>query len=431
MSENIIVDVDSLTHDGRGVAHIDGKAIFIHGALPGERVEIELIKKRRKRDEAKLVEVIVASDHRVTPFCKHFSICGGCAIQHIDSQQQISYKQETHINNMKKISALECGDIMPPLFGSAFFYRRRARLGVKYVTKKQRVLVGFREKTHHYLADIEYCPVLVEKFAEQIVNLQNLMEKLEAYNKIPQIEVSAGDNRCAIILRHLVDLSEKDVNFLRVFAETEGIDIYSQRSGPASIKPLWPAKTETLFYRLINYDIKIYFHPADFIQVNGEMNNKMIAKALELLDLQATDRVLDLFCGIGNFSLPIAKYCQQLIGIEGEANLVRRAQENAKTNLIENVEFLQADLRQETEFLREQKLDKILLDPPRSGALEILPQITALSAEKIVYVSCNSATFARDAGELAKLGYELQCTGVMDMFPQTAHVECISLFVKK
>lgn len=431
MNDLVVVHVDSLSHDGRGVAHINGKAVFVHGALPGETIELEIIKKRKRRDEAHLKNVITTSEHRVEPFCRHFSICGGCAIQHIDAAEQIRYKQEIHTNNLKKIAGIDDLDLLSPLQGPSFNYRRRARLGVKYVIKKQRVLVGFREKTHHFLADIDSCPVLVDGFANKIVAFQELVESLECYNKIPQIELSASDEVNVIILRHLVDLCDKDLNLLERFSIKENIHIYSQPKGLDSIRPLFPSIAQELYYRLPDYDIKIYFQPWDFIQVNAEMNKLMIAKALDLLQLTQTDRVLDLFCGIGNFSLPMAKHAEFVMAIEGEESLVNRGRENASRNNITNIEFKQADLRQPLDSLSELKINKILLDPPRSGAAECLPQIVQLQPELIVYVSCNSATFARDAQILSENGYALKSTGVMDMFPQTAHVECISQFEKK
>jgi len=424
-----LVHIESMTHDGRGVAHIDGKAVFIEDALPDEEVLLHLQRRHRKYDEARVATLIQASPERVTPECTHFGICGGCSLQHMAPAAQILSKQQVLLDNLRRIGKVEPGTLLEPLTGPHWGYRRKARIGVKYVEKKQAVLVGFREKRSSFIADITECKVLHPGVGTRLMSLRELIGDLKACRKIPQIEIAVGDDAVALVFRHLVPLDSTDLEKLRAFGEQHRLQIYLQPAGPETVTLLWP-KTATLNYYLPRYDIRIFFQPTGFVQVNPEINHKMIDQALAMLDLQAQDRVLDLFCGLGNFSLPMARKAATVVGIEGDAGLIQQACSNARFNQINNIKFVTADLSMPVTGVTVAKpFDKILLDPPRTGAKELLPQIASLGATRIVYVSCNPATLARDAGELVNLhGYRLTRSGVMDMFPHTAHVESIALF---
>ena len=425
--------IDSLAHDGRGVAHVNGKATFIEGALPGEEVMFTYVMQRRRYDEGLVTEIITPSPERAAPQCRHFGLCGGCSLQHLRADAQIHMKEQILLDNLRHIAHLEPDEILPPLTGPHWGYRRRARLGAKFVEKKQAMLVGFREKRSAYLADLAQCEVLHPKVGKNLLALRTLLRGLDAYNRIPQVEVAAGDEAVALVFRHLDPLSEHDVAALRTFGEQQGFYIYLQPAGPDSAVPLWPDDAR-LSYRLDEFDVELGFRPTDFTQVNGDINGAMVHRALELLEMNEHERVLDLFCGLGNFTLPIARRAAHVVGVEGDAKLVAWARDNARANGIANAEFHAADLSDEGSMWpwAAQPFDKILLDPPRTGALEVVKRIGTLSARRIVYVSCNPATFARDAAELVRAhGYRLRRAGVMDMFPQTTHVECIALFERR
>ncbi len=432
-AEAVRARIDSLTHDGRGVAHLDGKAVFVEGALPGEEVMFIYVKQHKRYDEAVMTEVIDPSPERVTPRCAHSSLCGGCSLQHLRAESQIQMKERVLLDGLRHLGDVTPEEVMPPLTGPHWGYRRRARLGAKYVEKKQAMFVGFREKRSAYLADLSQCEVLHPKVGHQLLALRELLRGLDAYQRIPQVEVAAGDEKIGLVFRHLDPLSEHDLAALRAFGETHGFYIYLQAAGPDSVAPLWPSDPR-LTYRLSEFDVELEFLPTDFTQVNGDINAAMARRALELLDLRGDERVLDLFCGIGNFTLPIARRAAAVVGVEGDAQLVARARGNANRNGIVNAEFHAADLSDETSMWpwAVPGFDKILLDPPRTGALEVVRRVAGLGARRIVYVSCNPATFARDAAELVRQhGYRLRKAGVMDMFPHTTHVECIALFEKK
>lgn len=425
--------VESLAHDGRGVAHINGKATFIAGALPGEEVLFTYVTQRKRFDEGVLTEVIVPSPDRVEPQCPHFGLCGGCSLQHLRAEAQIHMKERILLDNLRHIGNVAADEMLPPLTGAHWGYRRRARLGAKFVEKKQAMLVGFREKNSAYLADLGRCEVLHPKVGQQLLTLRELLRGLDAYNRIPQVEVAAGDEAVALVFRHLDPLSDGDLAALRKFGRDQGFHVYLQPGGPDSAAPLWPEDAR-LSYRLPAFDVELEFRPTDFTQVNGDINGAMVQRALELLDPQAHERVLDLFCGLGNFTLPIARRAAHVVGVEGDAKLVSRARDNARANGISNAEFHAADLGDVRAAWpwAAQAFDKILLDPPRTGAFEAVQRIGQFGAHRIVYVSCNPATFARDAAELVHVhGYRLRRAGVMDMFPHTTHVECIALFEKK
>ena len=425
--------ITALTHDGRGIAQIDGKTIFIQGALPGEEVIFEYTKRRGKFDEGQVTEIITASSERVEPLCKHFKICGGCALQHMSSTSQLQMKQQTLLNQLQHFGGVQPKTILPPLTGSIWGYRRKARLSVKYVGKKEAVLVGFHEKNGRYIADIASCVILKPPMDNLITPLKQLIQSLNIFQQIPQIEVAVADNTTALVFRNLVAVPPSDSEKLIAFAKEHNIHLYLQPGGPQTIHLLWPELEATsLSYRLPDYGLELDFHPTNFIQINADINQRMLQQALGLLELKATDRVLDLFCGIGNFTLPLAKNCQQAIGVEGDAELVAHALHNANKNLVTNVEFHQLDLNSDwlASSWAQNSFNKILLDPPRVGALPAIQQIVKFNAERIVYISCNPATLARDAGELAQHGYRLTTAGILDMFPHTHHVEAMALFEK-
>jgi 23S rRNA (uracil1939-C5)-methyltransferase len=426
-------DIVDLTHDGRGVARIDGKAVFVSGALPGERVRLHFSGRHRHYDEAVVDEVVQPSVDRVTPRCAHFGICNGCALQHMSAAAQIAAKQHVLLENFERIGKVRPQSILPALTDMPWGYRRKARLGVKFVDKKGRVLVGFRESNGRYIADIKRCEILHPAVGERIEALSALIESLDARRTIPQIEVAAGDDLIALIFRHLQPLSTQDRDALTEFAKRNELGIYLQPGGADSVAPLWPPDAR-LNFRLPAHDLDIEFQPLDFIQVNGGMNRRMIDHALGLLDPQPGDRVLDLFCGLGNFTLPIARRGAKVAGVEGEAGLVRRAEENARRNQVNNARFHAANLAsdQRTTAWARADYDLLLLDPPRSGAAEVLEYLPGRTVKRVVYVSCHPGSLARDAGILVERhGFALRSAGVMDMFPHTAHVESIALFERK
>lgn len=423
--------VESLTHDGRGVARVGDKTVFIDGALPEEEVLFRYTRLRSNYDEGVALEVLQASPHRITPACEFFAVCGGCSLQHLASDEQIHLKQSMLLENLGRIGKVKVEEILPPLTGPIWGYRQKARLGVRYVPKKQRVLVGFREKHSAFLADMHSCKILNPLIGEHLDELSNTIGQLSCYKQIAQVEVAIGDEGAALIFRHLVELTEADKQLLISFGQQHDYQIYLQPRGPDSVTLLWP-DTANLSYRIPAYDVTLAFRPNDFTQVNTAINQAMVARALELLEPQSTDQLLELFCGLGNFSLPLARQVKQVVAVEGDAALIERARENASRNAIDNVEYHVANLMEEVSglpWLRKRHYDKILLDPPRSGALEVLPVIAELKPDRIVYVSCNPATLARDAGILVNdYGYNLVKAGVMDMFPHTTHVESIALF---
>jgi len=428
-TEPVAATVESISHEGRGIARLDGKTVFIDGALPGEEVMFVYTSRRAKFDEGKTVEVLKASSERVEPVCPHFMLCGGCSIQHMSESAQLAHKQSVLVEQFKHLAELDIPKIIPPLTTLSTGYRRKARLGVRFVIKKDKLLVGFREKNSGYLTDMNVCMVLHESVGKRLEHLQSLIRNMEAYQKIAQIEVAVGDNHTTLVFRNLVELIPADIDLLKAFAEETSIHVWLQPQGPDSATPLWPQQSQ-LEYSLPDYDVRYEFLPTDFTQVNAELNKNMIRQAIELLQLEKDSKVLDLFCGIGNFSLPLARHCSRVIGIEGSEALVQRAKHNAEINGIENVEYLAADLTKEIP-VEIKAVDRMLLDPPRSGALEVVSRMKEIGPKRIVYVSCNIATLARDAGELVKnQGYRLCSAGIMDMFPHTSHVESIAVFEK-
>jgi 23S rRNA (uracil1939-C5)-methyltransferase len=432
-TEPVRASIEALSHDGRGISHIDGKVTFISRALPGEEVMFRYTAKRGKFDEGDVVEVLTASPQRIEPRCPHFGVCGGCSLQHLSPADQITAKQQRLLENLEHLGKVTPGKVLEPLTAEPWGYRRKARLGVKYMRREQVVRVGFREKHSAFLTDAKQCDVLHEAIGSRLTAFGELVNQLSVRDKIPQIEVAVGDDHTALVFRHLQPLSEEDEQRLCAFGEKHQLGIFVQPKGPKTVRRLWPATDAEfrLHYALPAYDVELEFQPTDFTQVNAELNRKMIDRAVNMLDLQEGDRVLDLFCGLGNFSLPLARCAGAVVGVEGEESLVQRARENAQRNGLGNVEFHTADLNGhlEAEPWYGEGFNKLLLDPPRSGAPVAVERLPQPLAQRIVYVSCDPATLARDAGVLVNQhGYSLVSAGVMDMFPHTAHVESIALF---
>lgn len=422
-------DIADLAHDGRGIARVDGKVTFIHGALPGERVRYRLTQVSRDVDEGEIIAIEVASPDRVAPGCAHFGTCGGCTLQHLAPSAQIAFKQKALLDALVRIGGVVPEEIAAPVTGPIWNYRRRARLGVKLVPKKGGVLVGFRERDSSLLAALESCPVLDARVGTKLKPLASLFGSLSIAGQIPQLEVSGADH-VALVMRVLIDPTPADLDALRAFAAEHDFDLYLQRGGPDTLAPLTAVRP--LHYSPDGSRLSLAFGPADFVQINGELSQKMVRQALAWLAPKPNDAVLELFAGLGNFTAPLAATGAQVTALEGEAALVARGRENLRRNGL-HANFLRADLfapEPQAEWLR-RRYDLALLDPPRSGAKEILPHVVASGVQRIVYVSCHPGTLARDAGELVKVhGYRLARAGVLDMFPHTAHVESMALFVK-
>lgn len=442
-------DIEDLSHEGRGIAHHAGKAVFIDDALPGERVEWMRRVRGKTFDEGNLVRILQPSPDRVEPKCAHFGVCGGCALQHFAPDRQIEFKQRQLIEALARIGKVEPQTLLPPLQAEVWNYRRRARLAARWVPKKGRALVGFRERATPYITELQRCEVLSKPVDALVVPLTALVTELSIRDRVPQIEVAVAENAVALVFRVLQPLTEADTALLRQFAAQHEVRIYLQPGGYETVAPLDP-EAAPLSYRLPEFDVELQFLPTDFVQINGPINEQMVARAVELLQVNGEDSVLDLFCGLGNFSLPLARRARYVVGVEGEAGLVSRAAANAQRNGLSNTEFFTANLANEdlldegaslppkgearcaipvgTPWTR-RRYDKVLLDPPRAGAREVLALIAKSGARRLVYVSCHPGSLARDAGILvAEHGFKLTAAGVMDMFPHTAHVESIATF---
>ena len=437
--------IESLDQEGRGVAHVDGKTIFIDGALPTEKVTFRSHRIKPSYEVANVVDVLKQSNQRVTPKCPHFGLCGGCKLQHLDFAAQVANKQRLLESDLKHIGKVKPDNMLPPIYGPTWGYRHKARLSVKYVEKKQRVLVGFNEKATRYVADMNSCEVLVPEVSALIAPLQEMIVQLSIRDKLPQIELAVGEANLAednqpvivLILRIMAELTQSDEALLKAFADTHHVQIWTQTKGPDTIKPFYPLDSSTqalpaLKYSLPEFDLTYPFKPNEFTQVNPQINQVMIRRAMQLLAPQSHEKIADFFCGIGNFTLPIARSGAQVLGLEGLANLVDRANESAVLNDITNTQFGVADLFKMTPdaLTALGRFDKWLVDPPRDGAFELIKSLDAInSPQRIVYVSCNPATLARDAGVLVnEKGYVLKAAGVINMFPHTSHVESIALF---
>ena len=419
-----------LAHDGRGVARVDGKTVFIDGALPGERVRFRVFKRRRQLDEAGLVEVLAASPERVVPACEHFGLCGGCSLQHLSAPAQLAAKQRQLLDNLERIGKVRPERVLAPLRGPAWAYRRRARLGVKYVHKKGRVLAGFRERDKPYIADLRRCEVLQAPLATLPRDLAALVETLAIREKIPQVEVSAGDAATALVFRVLEPPGPEDTGKIAAFGAEHGVQIFLQTGGLDTVRALHP-HYPPLTYAVDEGRTVIEFGPVDFIQINREINASMVTTALELLLPTAGDTALDLFCGLGNFTLPLARRVRRALGVEGDASLVAKAESNAARNGVGNAAFVKENLFEPAQFgpWAQERYDVVLLDPPRAGAAALLTRMAHWRPRRVVYISCHPGSLARDAETLVHAqGFRLTCAGVMDMFPQTTHVESIAVF---
>jgi len=439
----VTLAIKSLSHEGRGIGHINGKVAFVDGALPGEEVSALYTRSRSQLDELRVETVLVPSPERVKPQCEYAGFCGGCSLQHMHTEAQIVFKQQMLLEQLTHAAHVTSTDfkLLPNLQASTYHYRRKARLAVRMVMKKGGALVGFREKYSSFITDMDNCQILNARVAALISPLRLCISQLRGSHAIPQIEVAVGEYasgehaeanaQVALVFRHLEALHEEDLQALITFAELHKIDLYLQPGGAESVHKVFPADdVARLSYYLPDYDLKMAFHPLDFTQINGEINRQIVVQALMLLELEATDTVLDLFCGLGNFTLPIARNSLRVIGIEGSEEMVARGAENARLNKIDNAEFFAANLCESfvDKPWAKERFTKILLDPPRSGAIEIIPELADLRAKKIVYISCNPATLARDAAALIGAGYKLTAAGVMDMFPHTTHVESMAVF---
>ena len=425
------LEIESLSHEGRGIAHLDEKVIFVSGALPGETVIADRTFSRAKFEEADVKEVLKPADNRITPKCEVFGLCGGCSFQHLSSEDQIEAKGKWLKDAFLGQAKVEPEQWLEPLQVQSWGYRRKARLGVRYVAKKGKVLVGFREKKSGFITNMSRCEVLHPSLGDNLEVLADAIEKLSIKSQVPQIEVAVAENNTVLILRHLEPLTEQDEQILLDCANELDITFYTQSGGADTVKPL--DKPAVLTYSHPDHNIEMEFLPTDFTQVNFKLNQKMINLAIDMLELNDNDEVIDLFCGLGNFTLPMAKYAKHVVGVEGDLGLIERAKYNAEKNGISNVSFYKADLFKEVEgfeWFRGKTYNKALIDPARSGAIEIVELLPKLGVERLVYVSCNPSTLARDTEKLIELGYKLETAGVMDMFPQTAHVESIALFTK-
>lgn len=451
-TEAVSLEIESLNHEGRGVTRIDGKVGFVDGALAGEKVIAKYVRRRSSLDEFATIEVIEASAARVEPGCEYFGRCGGCSLRHLRSDDQVDLKESVLLDHLRHATGLERNEfeLLPQLRGDTDHYRKKARLAIRVVMKKGGALVGFREKYSSFITDMQDCQILDSSVAALIPGLREFIMRLEGAMEIPQIEVAVGEvadsNQAqvpdpvtaseapavALIFRHLKTLSGSDTAALLEFAQQQAFQLYLQPAGPDSVYKLWPEGEDRLSYYLPEFGLQLKFHPQDFTQVNSSINRQIVSRAISMLQLQAGDSMLDLFCGLGNFTLAAAKHCAQVVGVEGSAAMVDRGYENARLNGIDNAQFFAADLTNPISDMEwaQRNFDKVLLDPPRSGALEIMAQVAALNATRIVYVSCNPATLARDSAILIESGYELKSAGVMDMFPHTTHVESIALFEK-
>jgi 23S rRNA (uracil1939-C5)-methyltransferase len=422
---------DTMT-DGRGVVRSPGKTVFVHGAIKGETVKFVRRKKKRNYDEAELLEILVAAPERVEPLCEYFGLCGGCSLQHISPSQQLVLKQSVLLESLQRIGSVQPDRVLQPIVEDAWAYRRKARLAVKHVQKKGRVLVGFRERNKPYVADMLHCETLHPSIGGAIEALSEFIGDLSIHDRIPQIETAVGDNGTAMIFRVLDPPSAADLERFARFQASQGVQVYLQEKGPESVRPLTgePAP-EALFYDIPGFNVSIQFTPTDFLQVHAQVNRRMIDQAVKLLEPQADLRVLDLYCGLGNFTLPLATLSKEVCGVDFDEDMIARARGNARRSGIKNVSFYQGDLSRpmDNPTISWDGYDLVVLDPPRTGSLELMDVLGQMRARRILYVSCHPGSLARDAGNLVQTqGYSLAAAGILDMFPQTSHLESMALF---
>lgn len=426
------VVIESLDHEGRGVTHVEGKAIFVEGALPGEVVEYSSYRKKPSYELAQVTQVRRPSFMRTTPRCPHFGVCGGCLLQHMDAAAQVAAKQRILEENLQRIGKVKPQQMLAPIHGPTWGYRHRARMSVRLVQKKGGILVGFHERKSSFIADMHRCEILPPRISALIDPLRQLIGDLSIRERMPQIEIALGDRVDALVLRILEPLTEADEIRLRDFADAHRIQWWLQPKGPETVFPFYPLEAPRLTYTLPEFGIEMPYSPTEFTQVNPEINRVLVRRALGLLDPRPGESIADLFCGLGNFSLPIARRGAQVVGVEGSAALVARAAANAAHNgLAERTRFVQANLFESSEasLAALGRFDKLLIDPPRDGAIEVVKGLAAEAPARIVYVSCSPATLARDAAVLVhEKGYSLKSAGVVNMFPHTGHVESIALF---
>jgi 23S rRNA (uracil1939-C5)-methyltransferase len=424
--------IESLDHEGRGITRLDGKTIFVEGALPGECVEYASYRRKPSYELARTLRVETASGDRVTPRCPHFGVCGGCSMQHLDSAAQVAVKQRVLEDNLRHLGRLQAEQLYPPIYGAPWGYRHRARLSARLVPKKGGVLVGFHEKRSSCIADMRQCEVLPPHLSALLVPLRGLIGQLSICDQVPQIEVAIGDQVTVLVLRIMVALNSADEALLRKFADQHGVVFYLQPKGPATAYRFYPLDGPALSYCLPEFDIEHFFSPTEFTQVNPAINRVLVRRAMNLLDPQPGERIADMFCGLGNFTLPIARSGASVLGVEGSAELVQRAGENAAANgLAGSVQYSVANLFEATpeSLAALGRFDRMLIDPPREGALELVRSLAENGPRRIVYVSCSPSTLARDAAILVgQKGYRFSGAGVVNMFPNTSHVESIALF---
>lgn len=442
--QDTLIDITSLDMDARGVGHLQnedgtpGKVIFVEGALPGERVSFVSFKKKKNWEAARMTSLQRASSMRVAPACQHFDNCGGCSMQHLEPSAQVAMKQRVLEDNLWHISKVRSENIMRPMYGPTWGYRYRARLSVRHVAKKNTVLVGFHEKKSAFVADMTDCKILPPHIAALLVPLRELIGALSIFDQMPQIEVAVGEAVTALVLRIMAPLDANDETVLRAFAERWNIQWWLQTKGPDTAVPYYPLDKE-LYYSLPEFGVKMPFKPVDFTQVNHHINRVLVGAALRLLEVQPQDRVADLFCGLGNFTLPLATRAREVVGIEGSAILTGRARDNAAANgLSGKTSFSTRNLFDVStdDLVQLGKFERMLVDPPRDGAMALCQALAGLRAshpdmlpKRIVYVSCSPSTLARDAGILVhEAGYVLRKAGVVNMFPHTSHVESMALF---
>jgi len=441
--QDTILEIKSLSMDANGVGHLEnedgsqGKVVFVEGALPGERVSFTTFKKKKNWEMARMTTLHRESSMRVQPKCPHFAMCGGCSMQHLEPTAQVAIKQRVLEDNLWHIGKVKPLTVMRPMYGPTWEYRYRARLSVRHVVKKDTVLVGFHEKHSAFVADIQSCEILPRHVSDLLLPLRALIGSLSLYNQIPQIEVAIGEGVTALVLRIMAPMTADDEVKVKAFADQHGIVFWLQTKGPETAAPYYPLGPD-LHYLLPEFGIKMPFKPVDFTQVNHYINRMLVAKALRLLEVQPQDRVADLFCGLGNFTLPLATQAREVVGIEGSTTLSERALDNAKANgLSDKTTFYTRNLFLVTaEHLVELgKFDRMLIDPPRDGAAALCEALVELSQtradllpQRLVYVSCSPSTLARDAGILVGAGYVLDKAGVVNMFPHTSHVESMAVF---
>lgn len=421
--------VDALNHEGQGVARLDGKVAFIDGALPQEEVRFLYRRKGKDYDLGSATEILYSSPWRQDPPCQHFGRCGGCSLQHLDPYAQVAVKERLFEENLQKIANIQAKNLLFPIYGPFYHYRHRARLSVRFLEKKNKLLLGFHEKASSFILDMQTCKVLAKPVASLLPALNHFLDQLSIKKKLPQIEVAVAENATVLVARLLEWPTEDDLRLFKTFADQHQIVWYFQPKGPDSAYPFYPANVNKLFYTLPDFNLKLYFSPTDFTQVNFAVNRVLVRLAMQLLNVSASDRIADLFCGLGNFSLALAKKGAYVIGFEGSDVLVKRAKENALENAIDRCEFYSKDLTMpdQTFMATLATVNKVLIDPPRTGAIEVIKALPD-NVKSVVYISCNPATFSRDAAFLVHhLGFSLQQAGVVNLFPHTNHIESIAL----